>query len=244
MTGFGWPLKKRHKWLVNYSTMIKAVIFDLDNTLIDFMSMKKAASAAAANAMITAGLKDYPEDLADTLFSFYLDHGIESDDAFENYLLQEYNAVNYRILAAAVNAYLKEKYLHLNPYPGVVDTLEEFKRQGFMLGVVSDGLRLKAWMRLNEAGLDKYFDAVVTYDDTGRQKPAREPFLRICDELGVIPEECLMVGDWPERDIQGGKLAGMRTCLAKYGQMGHAAADYEIEDFADLLDIVADPRIQ
>jgi putative hydrolase of the HAD superfamily len=89
--------------------MIKAITFDLDNTLIDFMSMKRAASTAAANAMIEAGLKNYPEDLADQLFSFYLDHGIESDNAFEQYLLQEYEAVNFRILAAAVNAYLTEK---------------------------------------------------------------------------------------------------------------------------------------
>lgn len=158
------------------------------------MNMKKAASAAAAKAMITAGLKDYPEDLADTLFSFYVDHGIESDDAFEEYLLQEYKAVDYRVLAAAVNAYLKERYLHLTPYPGVKETLTELKQRGFKLGVVSDGLRLKAWMRLNEAGFDSYFDAVVTYEDTGKQKPAREPFLRVCYELKVAAQECLMVG--------------------------------------------------
>ena len=220
------------------SIVIKAVIFDLDNTLIDFMSMKKVASTAAANAMIKAGLKDYPEDLAERLFAFYLDHGIESDDAFEEYLLQEYKAVDYRILAAAVNAYLKEKYLHLKPYAGVAETLHELKQRGFKLGVVSDGLRLKAWMRLNEADLDKYFDAVVTYDDTGKQKPAKEPFLRICDELGVIPGECLMVGDWPERDVQGGRSVGMKTCLVSYGHMRHATADHEIEDFADLLGII------
>ncbi len=218
--------------------MIKAIIFDLDNTLIDFMSMKKAVSAAAAKAMITAGLKDYPEDLADTLFSFYLDHGIESDDAFEQYLLQEYKTVDYRILAAALNAYLKEKYLHLKPYPGAAETLRELKQQGFKLGVVSDGLRLKAWMRLNEAGLDSFFDAVVTYEDTGKQKPAREPFLRICDELGVNPEECLMVGDWPERDIQGGGSVGMKTCLATYGQVRPGKAEYQIESFANLIDVV------
>ncbi len=93
-------------------------------------------------------------------------------------------------------------------------------------------------MRLNEAGLDGYFDAVVTYEDTGKRKPAKEPFLRICDELEVNPEECLMLGDWPERDVQGGKLAGMKTCLAKYGQMQPAKADYEIEGFANLLEIV------
>jgi putative hydrolase of the HAD superfamily len=86
--------------------------------------------------------------------------------------------------------------------------------------------------------LDKYFDAVVTYEDTRKQKPAKEPFLRICDELGVIPEECLMVGDWPERDVQGGRLAGMKTCLAKYGQMQETRADYQIESFCNLLEIV------
>jgi HAD superfamily hydrolase (TIGR02253 family) len=224
--------------------MIKAIIFDIDNTLIDFMSMKKAASAAAAKAMIKAGLKDYPEDLADTLFSFYLDHGIESDDAFEEYLLQEYKTVDYRILASAVNAYLKDKYLHLKPYPGVVETLRELKRQGYKLGVVSDGVRLKAWMRLNEAGLDGYFDSVVTYDDTGQRKPAKEPFLLICDQLEVRPEECLMLGDWPERDVQGGKLAGMKTCLAKYGQERPAKADYQIKAFKELLDVIAECKME
>jgi putative hydrolase of the HAD superfamily len=193
---------------------------------------------AAANAMIEAGLQDAPEDLSERLFTFYLEHGIESDDAFEEYLKQEYKAVDYRILASAVNAYVKEKYLHLKPYPGVLETLRELKRQGYKLGVVSDGVRLKARMRLNEAGLDGYFDAVVTYEDTGKQKPAREPFLRICDELGVNPEECLMVGDWPERDVQGGRLAGMKTCLAKYGQMHETKADYQIESFSKLLTVV------
>ena len=193
---------------------------------------------AAANAMIEAGLQDAPEDLSERLFTFYLEHGIESDDAFEEYLKQEYKAVDYRILASAVNAYVKEKYLHLKPYPGVLETLRELKRQGYKRGVVSDGVRLKARMRLNEAGLDGYFDEVVTYEDTGKQKPAREPFLRICDELGVNPEECLMVGDWPERDVQGGRLAGMKTCLAKYGQMHETKADYQIESFSKLLTVV------
>jgi FMN phosphatase YigB (HAD superfamily) len=47
-----------------------------------------------------------------------------------------------------------------------------------------------------------------------------------------------MLGDWPERDVQGGRLAGMKTCLAKYGQMQQAKADYEIQAFANLLGII------
>ncbi len=193
--------------------------------------------------MIDAGLEDAPEDLSDRLFAFYMEHGIESNDAFEEYLKEEHKTVDYRILAAAVNAYLKEKYLNLKPYPDVVDTLRELKRQEYKLGVVTDGPRLKAWMRLNGAGLDNYFDAVVTYDDTGRRKPAKEPFLLICEKLGVQPEECLMLGDWPERDVQGGKLAGMKTCLAKYGQVRPAKADYQIKAFKGLLDVIAECNI-
>lgn len=50
------------------------------------MSMKRAAPRAATNAMIEAGLEDAPEDLSERLFAFYLEHGIESDDAPEEYL--------------------------------------------------------------------------------------------------------------------------------------------------------------
>ena len=50
------------------------------------------------------------------------------------------------------------------------------KRPRFKLGVVSDGVRLRVWMRLNEAGLDGYLDSVVTNDDTGKRKPAKPLF--------------------------------------------------------------------
>ena len=75
-------------------------------------------------------MHDAPKDLSEKLFTFYLEHGIESDDAFEEDPKQEYKAVDYRVLAAAVNAYLKEKYLHLKAYPGVADTLRGVKAAG------------------------------------------------------------------------------------------------------------------
>jgi len=139
-----------------------------------------------------------------------------------------------------VNAYLKEKYAHLKPYPGVVETLRRLKKRGLKLAVVSDGLRLKAWMRLNAAGLDKYFDAVVTFEDTGKKKPHKAPFLKACKTLKVKPKECIMVGDWVERDIEGAKALGMRTCWAKYGSNAFAgSADCEINNISEILNLVA-----
>lgn len=219
--------------------MIKAVLFDLDNTLVDFMRMKREASRAAAYAMVEAGFKADPRKLSKRLFDFYLKHGIESDDAFEVFLRSELGVVNYRILTAAVNAYVREKYLQLKPYPGVKKTLEKLGKKGLRLGVVSDGLRIKAWMRLNAAGLDKYFNTVVTYEDTGVKKPAKEPFLKACRELYVKPQECLMVGDWPDKDVEGAKTLGMKTCWAKYGSiMKKAKSDYKIKEIGELPDII------
>ena len=220
--------------------MMEAILFDLDNTLIDFIRMKRLASRVAARAMVSAGLKADPKEISKRLFDFYLKHGIESDDAFQRFLEKEFGKAEPRILAAGVNAYLKEKYLHLKPYSGVVETLKALKSEGLKLGVVTDGVRLKAWMRLNAAGLDKYFDVVVTFEDTGKKKPAKEPFLKACEELKVKPEECLMVGDWMERDIEGAKAVGMKTCLAKYGQVigRKEGADYEIGYIKALFELI------
>lgn len=217
---------------------ITALLFDLDNTLIDFTKFKKKATYAAAKAMVKAGLKTDPKKLGQKLLKFYYTHGIESDNAFEQYLLKEFKRIDYRVLAAGVNAYLREKYLHLKPYPGVVKTLQILRKKGLKLGVVSDGLRLKVWMRLNAADLDSFFHAVVTFDDTGVKKPAKEPFLKACKLLRVKPEECLMVGDWLERDIEGARRLGMKTCLASYGQkINRSLINYEVNAPQEILKI-------
>ena len=123
--------------------------------------------------------------------------------------------------------------------PNVAETLGQIKGRGLKLAVITDGLRLKAWMRLNAASLDEHFDVVVTLDDTGKRKPAREPFEKTLAKLAVKPEECLMVGDWPERDMVGAGEAGMITCWAKYGSSSHqGAADYVINDIRELLTII------
>lgn len=217
----------------------KAIIFDLDNTLIDFLKMKREATRAAAYAMVDAGLKANRDRLAAELFDYYLDYDIESDDAFTKFLQEKHGSVNYRLLAAAVNAYLKEKALRLEAYPNVIETLVELRKRGLKLAVVTDGLRLKAWMRLNAAGLDKYFDAVVTFDDTGKKKPAKEPFIKASEDLHVRPEECLMVGDWPEKDMIGANTAGMMTCWAKYGShFREGEADIVIGEVTELLKLI------
>lgn len=220
--------------------MIKAITFDLDMTLIDFISYKKKATAAAASAMIKAGFKGSRKKLRKELFDFYLSYGIESDDPFGRFL-KKHKSYSDRILAAAINAYLKSKYENIRPYPGVKKTLKRLKQKGYKLAIVTDAPKLKAYVRLDEMGIADLFDAVVGREDTGREKPSKLPFKKALKALGVKPSEAMHVGDWRERDVLGAKKMGMRSCMAHYGDqhIGKKVwADCYIDKFEDILKVI------
>ncbi|MBL7055022.1 TIGR02253 family HAD-type hydrolase [Candidatus Woesearchaeota archaeon] len=219
--------------------MIKAVIFDLDNTLIDFMSMKKASCDAAISAMIGSGLDVKRKKAIEVLFVLYDKYGLEEKTIFQKFLKEVTGRINYRILANGIVAYRKARSGFLDPYPGTDYVLLKLKDRGIKLGILTDAPRLKAWIRLASMKLSNFFDVVVTLEDTKKEKPSKEPFKTILNKLKIKPEECLMVGDRPERDIEGAKKLGIRTCFAKYGNPeAKAKADYTIGDIRELLKIV------
>ncbi|MBI2142303.1 hypothetical protein HYU15_02305, partial [Candidatus Woesearchaeota archaeon] len=82
--------------------MIKAVIFDLDNTLIDFMRIKKSAIDAAVTAMISAGLGMGKEEATKVMFELYNTYGIEYQQIFQKFLEKVSRKVDYRMLAAGI----------------------------------------------------------------------------------------------------------------------------------------------
>ncbi|MEO0139520.1 MAG: HAD-IA family hydrolase [candidate division WOR-3 bacterium] len=221
---------------------IKAIIFDLDNTLVDFMRMKREAVRAAAEAMVGAGLRMSPDEVYKEIFKIYEKEGIEDQLVFNKLLEKLLGRVDWHILAAGVVAYRKAKEANLRPYPYVKQTLVELLRRGYKLGVVSDAPRLQAWTRLVESSLDSFFDVVITYEDTFERKPSAAPFKKALEILGVDnPSESVMVGDWAERDVVGAKSIGMITVFAKYGDTFgtvNSGADFEISDPLELLDVL------
>lgn len=220
---------------------MKAVLFDLDNTLIDFMRMKRLSCEAAISSMIDAGLSMDKDEAYKKLFQLYEEHGIENQRIFQKFLRKVTGKVDYRVLARGITAYRRVQAGYLEPYPRVRSTLIALKEKGLVLGIVSDAPRMRAWLRLTEMGLSDFFNAVITLDDTGAAKPSELPFKAAIKAIGVKPEEILFVGDNPGRDIAGAKKIGMKTALAKYGQIfpnSKEKADYELNAFSDLLAIV------
>jgi len=221
---------------------LKSILFDLDNTLIDFLTFKKETAKAAAKAMVAQGLPMSETEAYGKIFSTYDEKGIEYQKTFFEVLRPLNLDINQaeKIQQAAIIAYQKKKYEILRPYPMVKPTLRKLKEKSLKLGVVSDAPRNKAWQRLVLSGLENEFDFVITHSDTQEFKPHPSPFTLALKKLGVLPNEVLFVGDNPARDIKGARAVGMKTCLARYGQVFKEKedADYEIEKFEDLLRLV------
>ncbi|MCP3682581.1 MAG: TIGR02253 family HAD-type hydrolase [bacterium] len=221
--------------------MIKAVIFDLDNTLIDFMKIKKTCVNAAISAMISAGLPLKREKARKIMSELYDEFGIEHQQIFQKFLTKINNKVDYRILSAGIVAYRKVQTGLLEPYSKVIPTLIKLKQRGYKIAIVSDAPRLNAWIRLVEMNIADFFDVVVCFEDTKKTKPSAEPFKKAIRMLKVKPEECLMVGDWPERDIAGAKKVGMKTAFARYGtvkKIRKSGADFDLKNVSDVLLVV------
>lgn len=223
--------------------MIKAVLLDLDNTLIDFMKMKRICSEEAVSAMIDGGLPMSKEKGVKLLFETYKKYGIENQKIFQVFLERVMGKIDKKILAKGISSYRKVKAGFLKPYPNVVSTLIELKKNGLKLGIVSDAPELQGWIRLADMEIIHFFDLVITLGESGKMKPSKKPFMLALRKLKLKPDEILFVGESPERDIKGAKALGMKTALALYGLDYRKVnrkikADYDIRDVSEILDIV------
>ena len=221
--------------------MIKLIIFDIDNTLTDFIRMKDTSIDAAIQSMIDAGLMFPPDRIKEEIYRIYKDEGIEYQKVFNQLLLNLIDGVDYKILAAGIVGYRRAREASLVLYPHVKVTLIELMKRGLKLAVISDAPRQEAWLRLCYLQLHHIFDIVLTHEDTGEYKPSPAPFELVLERLQIAPAEAMMIGDWPERDIVGASELGIRTVFARYGDTfgtESSGADYEIDDIFRLVEIV------
>lgn len=212
---------------------LRAVLFDLDGTLID----SAADLGRAANAMRAE------RDLAPLPLAQYRPHGGSGArgmlgqafavtpgqpgyDDLKREFLDRYEALMYDGTA---------------PFEGVDQTLATLVAGGLGWGIVTNKAERFALPLAKALGLAA--KTVVGGDTTGHTKPHPAPLLEAARRLGVEPGACLYVGD-DERDIIAGRAAGMATAAAAWGYLGpqaatsHWGADVELAAPVDLLKLL------
>ena len=234
---------------------LQAVIFDLDNTLIDFMKMKKKSCEAAIEAMRENGLEMDKEDALEVLYDLYNEHGWEHQRIFQLFLEKVTGEIDYKVMASGIVAYRRIKQGYLYPYSEVPEVLEELKDKNYKLAILTDAPRIQAWTRLCAMELQDKFDLVLASEDMKRNEKESKPFLQVLEEFGIQenPEKVLMVGDSLDRDIIPAKKAGLKTAFARYGVVEEynefdpekyekreeeGIIDHELDSFSQILEIV------
>lgn len=209
----------------------KAVLFDLDGTLVDSMWMWKDIDIEYLGRH---GF-DLPRELQKDIEGMSL---TETATYFKNrfQLKESLEQIKSDWMDMAREKYCKEVSLK----PGAREFLKFLKREGIRTGIASsNGIELVHTV-LKAQGVDEYLDSVHTCCDVARGKPHPDIYLFVAQELGVMPEECLVMEDIP-MGILAGKRAGMRTCAIEddfsLNQKAEKRrlADYYIQDYYDVL---------
>jgi putative hydrolase of the HAD superfamily len=203
--------------------------------------MKESAVTSAVHAMIEAGLDIDEENSYERILELYQETGWENQQIFDIFLKEKTGEVNNKYLAAAIVSYRRAREATLRLYPDVQRTLIILAKKGIKLAVVSDAPSREAWMRIYYLNLHHVFDLVLTFDDIGERKPSPKGFELALSKLAVQPEEALMVGDWPERDVAGASKLGIKTIYAKYGDTFgtvESGADWDVENIYEVVGII------
>lgn len=182
---------------------LKAVLFDLDGTLIH--SVDHIVDCWQHTVRTCLGRELTREEILPTLGRTLYDAFEEMAPGRSEELYQVYRAHQKVTHDTAVKL-----------VDGTKETLEALKAAGLLLGVVTAKRFDTAMRGLDLFGLAPYFDTIVTLEDSKTHKPSPEPLLVAAQRLGIAPEEAIYVGD-ARVDMEAGSAAGMRTAWVTWG---------------------------
>lgn len=184
---------------------IKAILFDLDGTLLDTHDLLLDSFRHTVREVLGCAIPDerlmakVGQPLNTQMWDF------TDDEAVHDELCRVYREYN---------ASVHDKLIRI--FPGTQEVLDELRKRGYRMGVVTSKRHEPALHGLSTFGLGDAFDFVVGSDDWPTHKPDPGPVRHGCELLGLDPSECVYVGDSPF-DMQAGNGAGCITIAALWG---------------------------
>jgi putative hydrolase of the HAD superfamily len=228
---------------------LRAVLFDVDDTLFPTSVFAERARRSAVEAMVASGLEVDADEAYEALEEVVSEFTSNYDRHFDQLILRLGDRLREGVhkaivIASGVQAYHASKR-HLDPFPDAVRALDILKESDLIRGVVSNGLTVKQAEKLVRLGLSDAFspDAIFISEEIGVAKPHPRIFVVACEHLGIEPGEAIYVGDSPVKDVDAAHEAGLITCLrrgdGKYAdQVGRHEPDHTIGDFDRLVEIL------
>ncbi|MFB7158809.1 HAD family hydrolase [Lysinibacillus sp. NPDC056232] len=215
--------------------MVKAVIFDLDGTFLDRDS--------SVRTFIDQQYERLKPHLSHILKENYVHRFIELDnhgyvwkDKVYQQLIEEFSIDLSP--EAMLEDYLQEFKNHCVPFENLHSMLQNLKKQGLKLGMITNGYGQFQLDNIRALGIENDFDVILISEWEGIKKPNAEIFNRALSELGVSAKESLYVGDHPFNDVQASKKVGMMAIWKRNDAWRNVEADYTIDNLIEIQDIL------
>ena len=221
--------------------MYDAVIFDFDNTLVDYVWCDtNAIKHVWRGTYQDIDFEEFMDQSVESLYKIYEENDSD-ENIHENRLQRTMKHFNIKwdneYLDRYFAKYLKEYHL----FNGVIDLLEKLHMTTKLSILTNAPDIMEQKRRIEISGIGAYIKSIHIAGEIGHYKPEREAFLFAADSRGVSPDTCLFVGDSEQYDIQGARNAGMRTAkrLTEYSNKT-SSADFVFSNFADLKRFIFD----
>ena len=198
--------------------MIKAVIFDVDNTLYNFTKAHKAAFRALA------AYADERLGLSGESFERLHRETAEELRAYMGEVAALHNrCIRYQVMLEKLGLPLYPHVLEMEgfywdtllreavPSANAKETLRSLKDRGIRIGVGTDMTARMQFRKLEMLGMLAYVDFLVSSEEAGAEKPALSFFARCVEKAGFGKKECLFVGDSLRKDVLGALDAGLQA---------------------------------
>ncbi len=216
----------------------RAVLIDIDDTLLDFRASSFDALVATFGAyglpFSDADMRAY-EVYNDALWRAYERGEIEKAALFVRRFELYFTERGLALDPVAINRrYLHELGFGAHRMPHAVELLTWLQRR-YRVFVVTNGDAATQRSRIRLSGLEPYFDKVFISEELGCYKPEAVFFDKVFADIGEQYRTCsLLVGDSLSSDMQGGRNAGIPTCFYGDPQKADGRCDYIITDLMQL----------
>lgn len=187
--------------------MIKAIVFDMDDTLYPESAYVLSGFRQVANWAETT--LDIPAEEGYAAFKRLFDEGVRGKTF--NEWLQHFDRFDKALIPAMVDVY-RAHDPEISPFPSIPTLLARLHGR-YKIGLVSDGYLEVQQRKFAALGLQEYFDAVVFSDQFGRDnwKPSSVPFVAVLEQLASNASETVYVADNVRKDFLGARRVGMYT---------------------------------
>ncbi|MGN1328690.1 MAG: HAD family hydrolase [Eubacterium sp.] len=217
--------------------MIKAVLFDFDETLQDrteaFEKYMDTFLSEFCPDIDSAEREKRKNDMRVTGNGGY----VNREEWYQG-LIDMWGWENAPSKTVLANHYDTKFGDHNVIFPNSLPLLKELKKRGYITGVVTNGPSYLQNHKMDTSGLRPYCDIVVVSGDVGVHKPDPALFTYTANKLGLKTNECVYVGDHPVNDIQGALASGMNAIRMNWGWFKDKDLRSDVPVITDIIDVL------